>query len=246
MDVVLKDLVGTECWVLICDVIIFSRTVPEHAQGLENVLQRFDKANLQLHPSKCVFAQPQVNYLEFVLSEKGVSASADKIKAVRNYPSQKNSKNVSAYLGLASFYRRLIQDFAAVAKPLTELTKDRPFMCSQSQQNAFESMKDKLYTAPVLAHPNFHLPFILTAEASKVAVAAILTQVQNGVERPIAYASRQMNSAEQSYSASEIEVLTLVWATKYFRCYLSGKRFLIRTDHTALSYLRNFSDCSSD
>jgi len=135
MDAFLKDLVGTECWVFIDDVIIFSRSVQEHAQRLENVLQRYDKANLQLHPGKCVFAQTQVNYLGFVLSGKGVSASPDKIKAVRNYPTPKNVKDVRSYLGLASLYRRLIQEFAAVAKPLTELTeKDRPFIWSQSQQ----------------------------------------------------------------------------------------------------------------
>ena len=86
MDVVLKNLVGTECWVFIDDVIIFSKSAQKHAQRLENVLQRFDKANLQLHPGKCVFAQPQVQYLGFVLSEKGVSASPDKVKAVRDYP----------------------------------------------------------------------------------------------------------------------------------------------------------------
>jgi len=94
MDVVLKDLVGTECWGFIDDVIIFSRSVQEHAQRLENVLQRFDMANLQLHPGKCVFAQPQVNYLGFVLSERGVSSSPDKIKAVRNYPTPKNVRDV--------------------------------------------------------------------------------------------------------------------------------------------------------
>ena len=246
MDVVLKDLVGMECWVFIDDVIIFSRSVQEHTQRLENVLQSFDKANLQLHPGKCVFAQPQVNYLWFVLSEKGVSASPDKIKAVRNYPTLKNVKVFRLYLGLASFYRRLIQDFATVAKPLTEQTKkDKPFIWTQSQQKTFESITDKLCTAPVLAYPNFYLPFILTTDASKVAVAAILSQLQNGVERPIANASRQMNRAEQSYSASEIEMLALVWETKYFLCYLYGKQFLVRTDHAALSYLRNFADCSS-
>ena len=119
-------------------------------QRLGDVIQRFDKANLQLHPGKCVFARPQVNYLGFVLSEKGVSASP-KIKAVRNYPIPKNVKDVRAYLGLASFYRRLIQDFAAVEKPLIELTKDRPIIGSESQQKAYESIKDNLCTAPVLA-----------------------------------------------------------------------------------------------
>jgi hypothetical protein len=97
MDVVLKDLAGAECWVFIDVVIIFSRSVQEHAQRLENVLQRSDKANLQLHPGKCVLAQPQVNYLGFVLSEKGVSASPDKIKAVRNYPTPKNVRTFAHF-----------------------------------------------------------------------------------------------------------------------------------------------------
>ena len=213
---------------------------------LKIVLQRFDEVNLQLHPGKCVFAQHKVNYLGFVLSEEGVSASPDKMKAVRNNPTPKIVRDVRAYLGLASFYRRLIQDFAAVAKPLTELTKkDRQFIWGQSQQTAFEIIKDKLCTAPVLAYPNFDLPFILTTDASKVAVAAVLFQMQNGVERPIAYASRQINKAEQSYSASKAEMLAIVWATKYFRCFLYGKQFLVRTDHAALSYLRNFADSNS-
>jgi hypothetical protein len=95
---------------------------------------------------------------------------------------------------------------------------------------------------PVLAYPYFWLPFILTTDASKVAVATILSQVQDGVERPVAYASHQMNKAEQAYSASEAEMLALVWAAKYFRCYLYGRRFLVRTDHAALTYLRNFSE----
>jgi len=81
MYVVLKDLVGTECWVFIDDVIIFSRSVQEHAQRLENVLQKFDNSNLKLHSGKCVFAQPQLNYLRFVLSEKGISVLPDKIKS---------------------------------------------------------------------------------------------------------------------------------------------------------------------
>jgi hypothetical protein len=97
----------------------------------------------------------------------------------------------------------------------------------------------------VLAYPNFEIPFILTTDASKVAVTAILSQVQDGVENPIAYASRQLNKAERSYTASEIEMLALVWATKYFRCYLYGKKFLVRTDHSALTNLRNFAENNS-
>jgi hypothetical protein len=85
----------------------------------------------------------------------------------------------------------------------------------------------------------------LTTDASKVAVAAILSQVQNGLERPVAYASRQLNKAEQAYSASEAELLALVWAAKHFRCYLYGKRFTVRTDHAALTFLKTFSDTNA-
>jgi len=136
-----------------------------------------------------------------------------------------------------------VPNFAEIAKPLTALTrKNQEFAWGPTQQDAFDSLKRKLSTTPVLAFPNFGLPFILTTDAYKVAVAAVLSQVQDGVERTIAFASRQKNTAEQSYTASESEMLSLVWATKFFRCYLYGRKYLARTDHSALTYLRNFSD----
>jgi len=204
MHIVLKDLVGTDCCIYLDDLILFSKTAEEHAEKLERVLERFESANLQLHPGKCVIAQPQVKYLGYVLSEEGVFASSDKVDAVRNYPTPRNAKEVRAFLGLASFYRRLVAKFAETAKPLTKLTRKRQeFHWGPSQQEAFDELKTKLCTTPVLAYPNFELPFILTTGASKVAVAAILSQVQNGLERPVAYASRQRNKPEQAYSASE-------------------------------------------
>ena len=128
MDAVLKNLVGTECYVFIYDVIIFSSTAEEHALRLENVSRRFDEANLQLHPGKCVFAQPKLQYLGYVLSERGISVYPDKVKVVREYPTPKSVKEVRVFLGLASFYRRLLQNFAEVTKPLTILTrKNREF-----------------------------------------------------------------------------------------------------------------------
>ena len=166
MDAVLKNLIGTEVYVFIDDLTVFSKTAEEHAQRLENVLQRLDRSNLQLHPGKCVFGQPQVHYLGFVLLEKRVSVSPVKTKAVRNYPTPKSAKDVRAYLGLVSFYRRLIPDSATITKPLTELTKeDRPFVWGQGQQKALEGLKDKLCKAPVLAYANFNLPFILITDA---------------------------------------------------------------------------------
>jgi hypothetical protein len=103
MDTVLKSLVGTECFVFIDDIVVFSSTTEEHALRLENVLRLFDQANLLLHPGKFMFAQPRVQYLGFVLSEDGISASPDKVKAVKDYPVPQNVKDVRAFLGLASF-----------------------------------------------------------------------------------------------------------------------------------------------
>ena len=131
-------------------------------------------------------------------------------------------------------YIKLVPKFAEIAKPLTLLTrKDQKFTWGPSQQEAFEELKNRLCTTPVLAYPNFEFPFILTTDASKVAVATILSQVQDGAERVITYASLQMR-AEQAYTASEMEMLALVWAVKYFRCYLLGRKLLVRTDHSAV------------
>ena len=116
MDIVLKSLVGTECWVFIDDVIVFSKSAEEHALRLENVLRRFDEANLQLHPGKCVFAQSRVQYLSFMLSENGVSASTDKVKAVREYPTPTNVTEVRAFFGFSIFLSKTRTKFCTDCK----------------------------------------------------------------------------------------------------------------------------------
>jgi hypothetical protein len=112
----------------------------------------------------------------------------------------KNVGDVRAFLGLASFYRRLVQNFAETARPLTRLArKNQELYWGPEQQEAFQSIKDKLCTIPVLAYPDFKLPFILTTDASRKAIVGIVSQVQGGVEKPISYASRRLNEAERSY-----------------------------------------------
>jgi len=137
------------------------------------------------------------------------------------------------FLGLASFYRRLVPNFAELAKPLMWLTrKNQEFNWVPGQQETFKSLKDKLSPPPCwLTHTSNH--FILTTDVSKFAVATILSQVQDGMEHPIAYTSRQTNTAEQAYSASEAEMLALVWATKFFHCSLHGDQ-----GRTFMSFVR--------
>jgi hypothetical protein len=155
-------------------------------------------------------------------------------------------KDVRSFLGLVSFYRRLVPHFADIAKPLTQLRKkDKIWDWNQVCQESFDRLMHKLSSTPVLAFPDFKLPFILTTDASTVRLGAVLSQVQEGIERPVSFASRQLNKSERAYSASELETLAVVWATKYYRCYLYGKRFLVRTDHAALKFLRNFAENNS-
>jgi len=116
---------GTHCWIFIEDLIVFSNTAGEHAQQLEEVLRRLDEANLQLHPGKCEIAKPKMRYLGYVLSKKGVAASSDKGTAVRQYSVHKNVKDLRAFLGLASCYRRLMPNFAEILTALTR--KDHQF-----------------------------------------------------------------------------------------------------------------------
>jgi hypothetical protein len=242
MDIALKELRGTECWVFLDDLIVFSDSIEEHAIRLEHVFQRFERANLLLQPAKCVFAKSEVKYLGYVVSREGISASPDKVKAVRDYPTPKTVKDVRSFLGLASFYRRLIPKFADIAKPLTELTRtETEFVWKERQETAFNCLKEKLCSSEVLAFPDFKSDFILTTDASKVGVAAILSQVQNGVERPLSYASRQLCQSEQNYSASELEMLAVIWSLTQYRCYLYLRKVIVRTDHAALTFLHKFA-----
>jgi hypothetical protein len=243
MDVLLRDLTGSECWVFLDDVVTYSDTLEEHARQLAHVFERIKRANLQLRPWKCDFAKSKILYLGYILSQEGTEASEDKIKAIQLYPTPKSVKDLRAFLGLSSFYRRFVPHFADIAKLLTQLTrKDQTWQWTQECQKAFEELKGKLSYPPVLAFPDLSKPFILATDASQVGLGAVLSQVQEGMERPVAYASRQLNKAERSYSASELEALAVVWATKYFRCYLYGKKFLVRTDHAALKFMHKFAD----
>jgi hypothetical protein len=159
MDVVLRNLTGELCYVFIDEILVFADTIDEHARRLDKVLQRFEKANLLLQPGKCNFALPQVNYLGYVVSQEGVNASPEKVLAVRQYPVPKNAKEVRSFLGLASFYRRLVPRFAEIAKPMTQLIrKDTQFSWESSQQEAFEKLKEVICSEQVLAYPDFKLP----------------------------------------------------------------------------------------
>jgi hypothetical protein len=154
-----------------------------------------------------------------VLSKEGVSPDQSKVIAILNFPRPKTVRDVRAFLGLSGCYRSFIKEYAAISRPLTQLTrKEAKFECSENQQLSFDKLKAALTSDSVLAHPRFDLPFIVSCDASNYAISAILSQLQNGKERPISFASRMLNKAEKNYNTTHKELLAVVFGTQVHRC----------------------------
>ncbi|PNF20391.1 hypothetical protein B7P43_G09709 [Cryptotermes secundus] len=169
-----------------------------------------------------------------------------KTEAVRNFPEPKTVKELKGFLGLSSYYRRFIHNYSRVAKPLYELLKkDAVYDWKEPQQNAFQTLKELLVTAPILQYPDFSRPFIITADASGDAAGCVLSQGEIGKDLPIAYASRTFNKSERNYSTTDREMAAIIWAVKQFRPYVLGRHFNIVTDHKPLKWVFHVKDPSS-
>lgn len=246
MDSVLMGLKGENCLVYLDDIILYSADLGTHLQALDQVLSRLKSVNLSVQLSKCHFVVDEVDYLGHKVSKRGVEPDSSKVMAVRDYPVPKCVREVRSFLGVAGYYRRFIENFAKLGKPLFDLTKQNTtFNWTPACQTAFDTLKEKLLTAPVLVFPNFQKPFILATDASNQAIGAVLSQEIDGEEHPVAYASRTLFPAEKNYSTTEQEMLALVWSTKYFRCYLLGRPFKVITDHSALRWMLSLKEPSS-
>ncbi|CAG4993531.1 unnamed protein product [Colias eurytheme] len=246
MNQVLSGLQGLHCFIYLDDVIIYSHDLSSHIHKLRLIFEALREHNLKLQPDKCEFLRREVAYLGHTITDKGVSPNPDKVKAVISYPIPKNPKDIKSFLGLVGYYRKFIKDFSKITKPLTSLLrKDVEFNWSQSQTQAFESLKSMLTNAPILQYPDFSKDFILTTDASNYALGAILSQGDIGKDLPIAYASRTLNKAEGNYSTTEKELLGILFGVKTFRPYLYGRKFKIVTDHRPLVWLFNCKDSSS-
>lgn len=246
MNTVLAGLIKNTCMVYLDDVIIYSETLQEHRDKLKLVFDRLRQHNLQLQPDKCNFLMREIKYLGHVINGQGVAPDPEKTRAISKYPVPQTPKQVKSFLGLIGYYRKFISHFAQTAKPLNNLLRRNVnFIWEEEQEQAFQSLKNALTTEPILCYPDFKKEFILTTDASKIALGAILSQGEIGRDLPIAYASRTLNKAESNYSTTEQELLAIVWATKHFRPYLYGRKFKIVTDHKPLKWLFSIKDPGS-
>ena len=229
MECTLAGLSGEQCLIYLDDIIIFSTTFEEHLQHLASVFDRLRSAGLKLKAKKCSFANTHVNYLGHVISRHGIEPDKAKIAAVSTYPTTQNCKDVKQFLGLSNYYRRFIPAYAQIAEPLHHLLRktSESFQWTAECEAFFNALKAKLTTSPVLAYSRFTAPFIVSTYASNSAIGGILSQVQEGHERVIAYWSRQLQKAERNYSTIEREVLAVVEAVR-------------NSTHTYMDFLSNW------
>ncbi|XP_074300348.1 putative mitochondrial protein AtMg00860 [Silene latifolia] len=183
--------------------------------------------------SKCVFGVLEAEYLGHVISAKGVETDPAKIKAMVNWPQPGNVKELRGFLGLTGYYRKFIQGYGIISKPLTNLLKKNGYKWGTTATAVFLQLKEAMTIAPVLALPTFSVEFVVETDASDKGMGAVLTQ--NG--HPIAYISKASSPRTQASSTYEKELLAVIFAIKKWRPYLSGRHFKIKTDHFSLKYL---------
>ena len=222
--------------VYIDDILVFSPTLEQHLSHLRAVIERISEAGLKLKPSKCLFVRSEVEYLGHLITPEGLKPNSRLVAAVRDFPRPTNVSGVRRFLGLSSYYRRFIRNFAKIAEPLRELTrKNATFTWTVACEDAMDKLKERLTTAPVLAYPAFRKPYTVETDASISGLGAVLSQTQPDQKlHPVAYASRSLSTAERNYCVTELETLAVVWALTRFHSYLYGQSVTVITDHTAV------------
>ena len=242
-DLIFSGLTWDALLVFLDDIIIFGRTVEEHLHRIEQVFQRLSQANLKITPTKCHFFQKEVNFLGFHISQQGVRSDPSKTAAIADWPTPKNIKQVRSFCATINYYRRHIHQFSIIAAPLYDLLKKRArFNWTEDHERAFRTLKMRLTTAPILAIFDPTRPTFVDCDASGSGLGGIISQMVDGQERVVAYASRTLNESEKKYSITKRELLGVIFALKQFRQYVLGIHFTLRTDHEPLRYLQSMKD----
>ena len=243
METILKGLQWKICVLYLDDVVCYGSSFQETLANLETIFKRLRDANLKLKPSKCNLFQEEVEFLGHIVSRKGIRCCPKKLEAVRDWPVPKTRRQVRQFLGFAGYYRRFIRSYSQIAVPLTNLTKENvKYVWTEKCENAFKRLKEALISSEVLAFPKPNNEYILDTDASNFAIGAVLSQVHDGVERPIAYASKTLSSSQQNYCTTMRELLAVVVFVKHFHHYLYGKHFRVRCDHAPLKWLMKFKN----
>lgn len=216
------------------DILIYSRSYEEHLDHVRQVLDLLQAHQWKLKLSKCAFAQRSISYLGHIITSEGVATDPEKVTVVSNWPSPTSVREVRSFLGLAGYYRKFVRHFGLIAKPLiTLLRKNTIFQWTKEHESSFQTLKQALISAPVLALPNFSKPFCIETDAIAVGIGAVLTQDGH----PLAYISRALGPKSKGLSMYEKEYMAFLMAIQQWRQYLQFAEFTIYTDQQSLVQL---------
>jgi hypothetical protein len=220
--------------VFIDDILIFSKIEEEHAKHLCLVLQKLRENQLYAKLSKCEFWLKEVPFLGHIISEGGISADPSKVKDILSWKTLQNVSDIRSFLGLAGYYRRFIEGFYKISKPMTELlAKGNTFEWTPRRETSFQELKKRLTTSPVLTMPNMEIPFSIYCDASGQGLGCVLMQD----DHVVVYASRQLRKHEEKYLTHDMELAAVVHALKIWSHYIIGRRCEVYSDHKSLKYI---------
>ncbi|KAF7642148.1 hypothetical protein LDENG_00263700 [Lucifuga dentata] len=240
---VLRDCLNRFVFVYLDDILIFSKSVPEHRNHVRLVLQRFLENQLFVKAEKCEFHCTTVSFLGFVIAPGRIQMEASKVKAVLKWSRPNSRKEVQKFLGFSNFYCRFIRNYSQVASPLTDLTSTKqPFTWSPSAEAAFNTLKQRFTSAPVLVLPDPTRQFLVEVDASDVGVGTILSQhsaVDNKIH-PCAFFSHRLSPTERNYDIGNQKLLAVKLALEEWRHWLEGAEqpFIVWTGHKNLEYIK--------
>lgn len=240
------------CFAYLDDVLVFSETKEQHHQHLREVFKCLEKHGVVLNTAKCVFGQPEVEFLGHRISSAGSAPLPDKVEAILQLPKPTTVKELRRYLGMLNFYRRHLPRTAEQQAPLNaaltgaKVRGNAPVKWNESMDAAFEATKNSLAQAALLAHPKLEAPLALVVDASQIAIGAALQQWVDDAWQPLAYFSHKLTPSQQRWSAYDRELLAIYQSIKHFRSQVEARNFTVFTDHKPLVYAfqKNSDKCS--
>ncbi|EFP06197.1 hypothetical protein CRE_10709 [Caenorhabditis remanei] len=220
------------------DLIVVSNDEDQHITHLEEFFQLMIKMGLKLKAEKSQIGRTKISFLGFTIENNTITPNGEKTEAIQKFPTPQTLSDVKSFMGMAGYFRRFIKDFGIIGRPLTMLTqKNVLFKWGKEQEEAFQEIKKKLMSPPILTTPKMDGDFELHTDASKIGIAAVLLQNQEGELKVIGYASRPTTSVENKYAPIELEALAITWGLTHFRPYVFGRKVKVVTDHQPLKSL---------
>ena len=247
MNTIFQEFLDDFVIVYLDDIMVYSRTHEEHLKHLDIVFSKLRDNQLYAKLKKCEFMKTSVEYLGHIVGNNSIKPDKEKTKAIEDWERPRNSKEVMAFVGLANFYRKFVNNFSKRTLPLTNIMgKNKEFKWDKEQEDSFNDIKVALTNTPVLKLPTREGRFKVHTDASDYAIGAVLEQedVNEKTIKPVAYFSKKLQGAQTRYATHVKELYAIVKALECWRHYLEGVNFDVYTDHFSLQYLRNQSELS--